>query len=204
MLSDGYGALTTKRLVAEANVSERTIFNHFNTLEHIVTSQIGAHLTDMFEGKVLPRGLEISELPAAIDRFLREHIDSPKAESSLERFAMLSIALGDFYETHEKIGNAVMTSLHDQSVTLINHLETDYPQLSIEDSARLALYIFNMSTAISVGMGKAVFSVLCPDTKATSPKNLNLSELEISPILKDLRQGILWAFDQVNIGQPKL
>lgn len=201
VLDDGYTSLVTKRLVEEAGVSERTIFNHFDSLEDVVLSRVGDLLTETFEGHALPAGLAPQELPHAIDRFFRTHIESDAGANSLQRFARLAIALGSVIGNEEEaIGSAVFKTLGKLAQALIYQVEELYPELQLDFRLKLNHYIFNLSTAIPLGMGKSIV-----ERFGTNPQCVSAAEISgLSPdeALTDLRAGILWAFDQVNHGQP--
>lgn len=203
VLADGYAALTTKRLVEEAGVSERTIFNHFDSLEHVVLSRVGDLLIEMFKGHTLPVDLAPAELPQAIDSFYREHIGSSTGAESLQKFAHLALSLGSLMASDEDaIGSAVLKALGELARVITQQVEETYPQIPVEFHFKLTQYIFNLSMAIAMGIAKAVY-----EQYGTTPHCINADQLENLPSdesLAQLRAGILWSFDQVNRGKPTL
>lgn len=203
ILAEGYTALTTKKLVEEAGVSERTIFNHFDSLEHVALSRAGDLLTETFEGHKLPEVSDTPQLPSTIENFFREHIASDAGAEALGRFTLLAISLSSTIENNfDTMGSAIFKALRELAEKLISQLDSLQPPLPREQLFKLALYTHQLSSSIAVGMGKAIFEQL--DTGPRPILQEELVQLENLEMLETLREGIFWAFDQVNAGKPVL
>lgn len=202
VITEGYTNLTTKKLVETAGVSERTIFNHFPSLSDIVLARFGDLLTALFEDHSIPAGLTLQELPTAIDTFFREHIGSPQADKTLERFVTLGNALGDINKNHDALADAVINALCTLAKDLNQHIEADYPHLTLDQRFTLTHYIFQLSTSIALGIGKAI-NLTLERNNITPGQPIDLSALNLSQELAEIRAGIFWAFDTVNQGQPR-
>lgn len=190
-LREGRQALTTKRLVAEAEVSERTIFNHFENIDAILLTRLGQHLADLVDVNAFPANAKISELPQVCEDFLQQSLQGERGAEALDHFVNLAATFGSAEDIGESIGQEVFATVQSMSMALCEHVQELY---LAEDDLRLvelALYLQNLLTGMLFGMVRYMYEN--PQLEA-NPSQYSNSEI---------RQNMMWGITQVSAGRPK-
>ena len=191
-IDEGRAALTTKRLVEVAGVSERTIFNHFANLNAVLITALASHLQELMNSEEFPTGLSLEQLPAACETYICEGLDEEDSHVALNRF--ITLAATGFIEVageQDAIGKEVLQTLGQQGVQLYEKIAAHYPQLNQTQQFQLYLYICNCVTAIGLGMGRYVIE---------NPQTLDNPALASGD---DLRACMITAIRQVGQGMPR-
>lgn len=191
VLTEGHTQLTTKRLVQEAGVSERTIFNHFSNLNEIVLSQLSAHLAEVIDAEAFPEDIPLEELPQACHDFLKTTLENEKSAEPLDRFLLLAGTFSGETNFDEILGKEVMETLISMDWSVWDSIETKYPHMNDDQQFQLAIYLQNMITSFAYGMGRYLYQH--PELMEDPSKYSN----------REIRQNMIWSIDQVTQGQPK-
>ena len=190
-LREGRQALTTKRLVAEAEVSERTIFNHFENIDAILLTRLGQHLADLVDVDAFPAQIELSQLPLACEDFLLQSLQGERSAEALDHFVNLAATFGSAEDIGESIGQEVFATVQSMSMALCQHVQELY---LAEDDLRvveLALYLQNLLTGMLFGMWRYMY------------ENPQLKENPSQYSNSEIRQNMMWGITQVSAGRPK-
>lgn len=192
-IESGRSALTTKALVKEAGVSERTIFNHFANIDRVLLSCLSTRLSELFTVENFPLGLSAQELPAACSDFLLGMIESPQTDRALEQFVQLAATFMDGEDLEETIGKEILETLAQQAWLLCDFIEKNYPELSYDQWFSLAVYINNAVMGIAMGLARYVH--YRGEGNLTAPTVVSTSEI---------KENIVFAIKKVGEGLPVL
>ncbi|MEX3610452.1 TetR/AcrR family transcriptional regulator [Rothia sp. LK2588] len=191
-IDEGRAALTTKRLVEVAGVSERTVFNHFANLNAVLIAALASHLQELMNSSEFPTGLPLAELPQACETYICEGLDKEDSHAALNRF--ITLAATGFIEVageQDAIGKEVLQTLGQQGSSLYEKIAACYPQLDQSQHFQLYLYVCNCVMAIGFGMGQYV---------TENPQTLENPALASGD---DLRACMITAIRQVGQGMPR-
>lgn len=192
VLAEGRQALTTKRLVKEAQVSERTIFNHFDNIDAILLTRLSQHLADLLDVSAFPTDSAREDLPHIAEEFIIQTLQNQRSAQALDRFILLATTFDQAHETSEIIGQEVFTTVHSMSWSLSRYIQRHYFDAQDLALLELALYLQNMMTGMVFGMAKYMF------------ENPNLEKHPKEFSNEQLRQEMIWGIQQVVAGQPRL
>lgn len=195
-LEHGMAGLRTKDLVERSGVSERTVFNHFPTLEAIALSRIEEYLVPLLAATHVPPGLPLEELPGAVQAALRENLDTARAREGLIGFLRLAAAMAA--TDGELLARQVVVSLVSIADRMGTELFQEYPGLSGDQQIRLRMYLTHLAFALAFGLARTAY-----DHEVGDAEHLE-AMLENIPALDELIDGVHWAFDQVDGGRPSL
>lgn len=190
-LQEGRQALTTKRLVAEAEVSERTIFNHFENIDAILLTSLGQHLADLVDVNAFPAQVGLSQLPQACEDFLIQSLQGERSAEALDHFVNLAATFGSAEDIGESIGQEVFATVQSMIMALCQHVQVLY---LAEDDLRvveLALYLQNLLNGMLFGMVRYMY------------ENPQLQENPSQYSNSEIRQNMMWGITQVSAGRPK-
>lgn len=192
VLAESLAHISTKRLVEEAGVSERTIFNHFSNISDILLNRLGEHLAGVIDVESFPTDLSLKALPGACPAFIREQLFEDSATQSLERFVLLAARMGEAEDWKEMLGKEIFETLQLMSRRLVAAIQQGYSQLSEENLIQLSLYIYNLLTSLIFGMGRYI------------SRNPHLVQSPQEYSIEELRQSMAWGLEQVSQGVPTL
>lgn len=190
-LTEGRQALTTKRLVAEASVSERTLFNHFENIDAILLTRLGQHLADLVDIESFPTDIPLENLPQACEDFLIQTLKGERSVEALDRFVQLAASFGAPDDIGESVGQEVFATMSTMSWVLCEHIAKIYFSDDDLRVLELALYLQNMLTGMIFGMARYMF------------ENPQLQEDPSKYSSQDLRQSMIWTIAQVSSGRPR-
>ena len=196
MLENGLAGLRTKDLVRRAGVSERTVFNHFDSIEDTALTRIEEYLTPLFSGLDVPADTPVAELPTAVRDRVLIRLATPAGLECLTGFVHLAAALAP--DSGEILTRHVVLTLTSMGSLASSEVEAEHPQLSLEQQMRLRLYLTNLALAMGLGLARAALHRLPRET---------LTPLEVKdriPPAEELVPHIEWAFQQVDAGLPQL
>lgn len=188
--AEGRQALTTKRLVKEAGVSERTIFNHFTNLDAILLSRLGEHLAALVDIESFPADLSVDELPVACEEFLTRNLHDERSTDALDRFVHLAATFGTAEEAGESIGQEVFATMHQLGGELCQHIQQLYFNQEDPRILELALYIQNLLTGMVFGMARYLF------------ENPQLAEDSSQYSSQTMREHMTKSFQLISAGRP--
>lgn len=192
---DGIGALTTKALVDKAGVSERTIFNHFSHIDHILIARITEYITPLFNSDCFSHEEQlhvekVEDLPDAIEAKFLASILEPEVQSAPNKFFTLASAMAQ--QNHRLLAENIFQLLMRASVVGMERLEKEFPQLTVDQRYKIGIYLHNLTFALGAGFGRGV-ETLCDTDNPLSMPDIE----EFIPHFK-------WAIQQVNQGKPTL
>ena len=196
VLENGLAGLRTKDLVRRAGVSERTVFNHFDSIEDTALTRIEEYLTPLFSGLDVPADTPVAELPTAVRDRVLIRLATPAGLECLTGFVHLAAALAP--DSGEILTRHVVLTLTSMGSPASSEVEAEHPQLSLEQQMRLRLYLTNLALALGLGLARPALHRLPRET---------LTPLEIKdriPPAEELVPHIEWAFQQVDAGLPQL
>lgn len=196
VLENGLAGLRTKDLVRRAGVSERTVFNHFDSIEDTALTRIEEYLTPLFSGLDVPADTPVAELPTAVRDRVLIRLATPAGLECLTGFVHLAAALAP--DSGEILTRHVVLTLTSMGGLASSEVEAEHPQLSLEQQMRLRLYLTNLALALGLGLARPALHRLPRET---------LTPLEIKdriPPAEELVPHIEWAFQQVDAGLPQL
>lgn len=196
VLENGLAGLRTKDLVRRAGVSERTVFNHFDSIEDTALTHIEEYLTPLFSGLDVPADTPVAELPTAVRDRVLIRLATPAGLECLTGFVHLAAALAP--DSGEILTRHVVLTLTSMGSLASSEVEAEHPQLSLEQQMRLRLYLTNLALALGLGLARPALHRLPRET---------LTPLEIKdriPPAEELVPHIEWAFQQVDAGLPQL
>lgn len=196
VLENGLAGLRTKDLVRRAGVSERTVFNHFDSIEDTALTRIEEYLTPLFSGLDVPADTPVAELPTAVRDRVLIRLATPAGLECLTGFVHLAAALAP--DSGEILTRHVVLTLTSMGSLASSEVEAEHPQLSLEQQMRLRLYLTNLALALGLGLARPALHRLPRET---------LTPLEIKdriPPAEELVPHIEWAFQQVDAGLPQL
>lgn len=194
VLENGLAGLRTKDLVRRAGVSERTVFNHFDSIEDTALTRIEEYLTPLFSGLDVPADTPVAELPTAVRDRVLIRLATPARLECLTGFVHLAAALAP--DSGEILTRHVVLTLTSMGSLASSEVEAEHPQLSLEQQMRLRLYLTNL--ALGLGLARPALHHLPRET---------LTPLEVKdriPPAEELVPHIEWAFQQVDAGLPQL
>ena len=177
--------------MAEAEVSERTIFNHFENIDAILLTSLGQHLADLVDVNAFPAQIELSQLPLACEDFLIQSLQRERSAEALDHFVNLAATFGSAEDIGESIGQEVFATVQSMSMALCQHVQELY---LAEDDLRvveLALYLQNLLTGMLFGMWRYMY------------ENPQLQENPSQYSNSEIRQNMMWGVTQVSAGRPK-
>ncbi|WP_421083368.1 TetR/AcrR family transcriptional regulator [Rothia nasimurium] len=196
VLSQGHKALTTKALVEQAEVSERTIFNHFPGLDDILLARLSEYvheLTSCNESRSLPAGstglhpATVKDLPLLVEQRFRDRVSNLDGHEALIRATRLALAMVERDE-------GAMSTYTSQVLGRLAREDTEEvlasSDLTTEQKYELAIYATSLCHSIAFGLARAV-DELSPDGKFEAITDTT----QITPY-------ILWAMDRVSAGRP--
>lgn len=192
---DGIGALTTKALVEKAGVSERTIFNHFSHIDHILIARITEYITPLFNSDCFSHEEQlhvekVEDLPDAIEAKFLASILEPEVQSALNKFFVLASATAQ--QSHQILAENIIQLLMRASLVGMQRLEQEFPQLTLDQRYKVDIYLNNLTFALGVRFVRGV-EVLCDPDKP-----------DIIPHIDEFVPHFKWAIQQVNQGKPTL
>ena len=196
VLENGLAGLRTKDLVRRAGVSERTVLNHFDSIEDTALTRIEEYLTPLFSGLDVPADTPVAELPTAVRDRVLIRLATPAGLECLTGFVHLAAALAP--DSGEILTRHVVLTLTSMGSLASSEVEAEHPQLSLEQQMRLRLYLTNLALALGLGLARPALHRLPRET---------LTPLEIKdriPPAEELVPHIEWAFQQVDAGLPQL
>lgn len=196
MLENGLAGLRTKDLVRRAGVSERTVFNHFDSIEDTALTRIEEYLTPLFSGLDVPADTPVAELPTAVRDRVLIRLATPAGLECLTGFVHLAAALAP--DSGEILTRHVVLTLTSMGSLASSEVEAEHPQLSLEQQTRLRLYLTNLALGLGLGQARPALHHLPRET---------LTPLEVKdriPPAEELVPHIEWAFQQVDAGLPQL
>ncbi|WP_186368854.1 TetR/AcrR family transcriptional regulator [Kocuria marina] len=196
VLENGLAGLRTKDLVRRAGVSERTVFNHFDSIEDTALTRIEEYLTPLFSGLDVPADTPVAELPTAVRDRVLIRLATPAGLECLTGFVHLAAALAP--DSGEILTRHVVLTLTSMGSLASSEVEAEHPQLSLEQQMRLRLYLTNLALALGLGLARPALHRLPRET---------LTPLEIKdriPPAEELVPHIEWAFQQMDAGLPQL
>ncbi|MCT2021672.1 TetR/AcrR family transcriptional regulator [Kocuria marina] len=196
VLENGLAGLRTKDLVRRAGVSERTVSNHFDSIEDTALTRIEEYLTPLFSGLDVPADTPVAELPTAVRDRVLIRLATPAGLECLTGFVHLAAALAP--DSGEILTRHVVLTLTSMGSLASSEVEAEHPQLSLEQQMRLRLYLTNLALALGLGLARPALHRLPRET---------LTPLEIKdriPPAEELVPHIEWAFQQVDAGLPQL
>lgn len=206
----GLDSLTSRRLAERAGTSERTVFNHFSNLDEVILARVSSYLTRILDAPEVPVGIELAELPRAVDHKFRASFSQPEADELFAGFLRLCICLTA--EMLDLLGDHVLRTLADVAKSFAEDLKRKYPALDSARGVPLQMYVFNLTTSIAFGLLHGVYRL---DLFESGPGQA--SEDGVTPCLNlqdnpglhrftldTLREDLLWAFDQVALGRPRI
>lgn len=192
VLRKGRSGLTTSALVEVAEVSERTVFNHFKKIDDALLFRVAQHLEPIIDSPPFPEGLALAEVPAAITDHFHAAVDSPQVQEHLKKFIVLAAALPR--EEFEGMTQEIMLTLGTICDRFCSSVNSTYPQLTVQQNHANGLYTVNL--LMSVLMAFVAFAQdseqdpVCLSVKA--------KDLEIAHIVPYIHRNI----DQVAGGTP--
>lgn len=196
VLANGLAGLRTKDLVRRSGVSERTVFNHFDSIEDTALTRIEEYLTPRFSGLDVPADTPVAVLPTAVRDRVLARLATPAGLECLTGFVRLAAALAP--DSGEILTRHVVLTLTGMGGLASSEVETEHPELSVEQQMRLRLYLTNLALAMGLGLARAALHRLPRET---------LTPLEVKdriPPAEELVPHIEWAFQQVDAGLPQL
>ncbi|WNB88278.1 helix-turn-helix domain-containing protein [Glutamicibacter protophormiae] len=196
VLENGLAGLRTKDLVRRAGVSERTVFNHFDSIEDTALTRIEEYLTPLFSGLDVPADTPVAELPTAVRDRVLIRLATPAGLECLTGFVHLAAALAP--DSGEILTRHVVLTLTSMGSLASSEVEAEHPQLSLEQQMRLRLYLTNLALGLGLGLARPALHHLPRET---------LTPLEVKdriPPAEELVPHIEWAFQQVDAGLPQL
>ncbi|WP_082470185.1 MULTISPECIES: TetR/AcrR family transcriptional regulator [Micrococcales] len=210
VVTAGLGSLTSRRLAERAGTSERTVFNHFSNLDDVILARVSSYLTRILDAPEVPVGIEPAELPQAIDHKFRASFSRPEADELFAGFLRLSICLTA--EMLDLLGDHILRTLADVAKSFTADLKQKYPALDSAQGVPLQMYVFNLTTSIAFGLLHGVYRLnlfesgpgQTPEDGMTPCLNLQDNPNLHRFTLDTLREDLLWAFDQVAIGRPRI
>lgn len=196
VFTQGPHALTAKSLAKQADVSERTIFNHFRSLEDILLTRIADYTSELMQEDANQATAhrypaELSDLPATISAEFREGISSLRGQEALVRVFRLisSMAQRDEQALSSYLSQMFGTLTRDIMQDLLSRY-----QLSIDQQYSLSIYVSSLSFALAQGLAKAHQALDITTARAHRPA---LTADQLLPHL-------IWSLEQVDRGQPTL
>ncbi|MFI3891112.1 TetR/AcrR family transcriptional regulator [Kocuria rhizophila] len=196
VLENGLSGLRTKDLVLRSGVSERTVFNNFDSIEDTALTRIEEYLTPLFSDLDVPTETPVEQLPAVVRDRVLTHLATPAGLECLTGFVRLAAALAP--DSGEVLTRHVVLTLTSMGSLASSEVEETRPELSVEQQLRLRLYLSNLALAMGLGLARAALHRL--------PKEV-LTTLEVRdriPPAEELVPHIEWAFQQVDAGLPQL
>ncbi|WP_237188304.1 TetR/AcrR family transcriptional regulator [Rothia nasimurium] len=196
VLTQGPRALTTKALVEQAGVSERTIFNHFPSLEDVLLARLNEHATKLklIDGcLLLPEGAPLADrasvdvLPRLLEQRCRDRVSSLNGHEALVRAVRLALAMVERDEdalhayTSQMLSRAARESIEE---LLAAH------DLTSEQQYELAIYVNSLCHSIAFGLDRAM--------KELSPGG----DFEAITDTTRITPYLIWAMDRVSAGRP--
>ncbi|MGX0791592.1 TetR/AcrR family transcriptional regulator, partial [Kocuria marina] len=130
VLENGLAGLRTKDLVRRAGVSERTVFNHFDSIEDTALTRIEEYLTPLFSGLDVPADTPVAELPTAVRDRVLIRLATPAGLECLTGFVHLAAALAP--DSGEILTRHVVLTLTSMGSLASSEVEAEHPQLSLE------------------------------------------------------------------------
>lgn len=211
VIEDGYEALKSKTLAERAGISERSLFNHFANLPEIVLARVSSYLVRIMDEPGIPPGLPVGELPEALDRKFRDSFARPEADELFGGFLELSVRLHP--DMMDMLARHIVLTLAEVAERLTNSLKEDYPLTDFEQSVKIQLYIFNLTSSIAFGLLHGIHRLGLSDAAqctppsgegAGTPHTIPTLETPELPTLNVLREDLNWAFAQVANGRPRI
>lgn len=154
VLTQGRSALTTSALVEAAEVSERTVFNHFKRLDSAISYRAAQHLDALITTEPFPEGLPIAEVPTAILEHFHRSIANPHVQERLYHFVLLTAALSE--EEITGVAHEILTTLSGVCEEFTEHIDNLYPGLTLQQRLANGLFTFNLLSAIMLAFAAAV------------------------------------------------
>lgn len=142
VLTSGRAGLTASTLANQAEVSERTVFNHFKKLEDALTYQLSTHLEPCIDEPPFPQGLAVEDLPQALVQHFHDAVETERVQQDLARFITLGAALVE--EEFDLVAREVTLTLGDICNALCSEIDQLYPDLSLDQSLALGLFTYNL------------------------------------------------------------
>ena len=198
VLENGLAGLRTKDLVRRAGVSERTVFNHFDSIEDAALTRIEEYLTPLFSGLDVPADTPVAELPTAVRDRVLIRLATPAGLECLTGFVHLAAALAP--DSGEILTRHVVLTLTSMGSLASSEVEAEHPQLSLEQQMRLRLYLTNLALGLGLGLGLARPALHHLPRETLTP----LEVKDRIPPAEELVPHIEWAFQQVDAGLPQL
>ena len=196
VLENGLAGLRTKDLVRRSGVSERTVFNHFDSIEDTALTRIEEYLTPLFSGLDVPAQTPVAELPAAVrERFLA-NLDTPSGQQALQGFLRLAAALAP--ESGEILTRHVVLTLTSMGALASSEVEEQHPELTLEQRLRLRLYLTDLALAVAFGLARVTLHRIPGDVLTVADFKNRI------PAAAVLLPHVEWAFQQVDAGAPSL
>lgn len=193
ILEHGYEGLKTKDLVERADVSERTVFNHFENLEAVALARIDEYLIPLLLDEPFPEGLDAAELPDAVVARYRHALETEEGRRQFEGFLRLAAAL--VRVEGEMLARQVVLTLIDIAGRLVDRIEAQYA-LALDQSLALRLFTTHLTFALPFGVLRGIGTMEFAVKDITLPETL--------PSVEELVPDVHWAFDQVVAGKPRL
>lgn len=195
VIHSGIESLTTKALVEKAGVSERTIFNHFSHIDHILITRITEYISPLFESDQLEETLQfpaenVQDLPGAIEKKFIDSIQEPRFQEALTQFFRLASAMAEYNQ--QLLAENIMQLMTKATQAGIQRVEKEYPSLTMDQRFKISIYLTNLTFALGAGFARGVETLGMADNPQHEP-----SIEEFVPHFK-------WAIQQVNQGIPTL
>ncbi|MDO4918969.1 TetR/AcrR family transcriptional regulator [Kocuria sp.] len=200
VLEEGPAGLRTKDLVARSGVSERTIFNHFESIEATALARIEDYLIPLFCDLEIPADAPVGQLPAIVRQQLLANLSDAAGQEQLAGFIRLAAALAS--SSGEVLTRHVLITLTGMGRAAADRAEAQHPELSMDDRLALRLFTNNLAIATAFGLARGALTLL-PGDEAEEPGGVEemLSHL---PDVATFVPHITWAYDQVSAGAPQL